>query len=63
MGENWIDRRAAAYALEQLSFGMTTASTRSVLALMGYLSWREAFVRHAADKKFSGLMVARPARQ
>ena len=61
MGEDWIDRRAAAYALEQLSFGMTTPSTRSAMALMGYLGWRQAFVRHAAEQKFSGLIYARPA--
>lgn len=61
--EDWIDRRAAAYALEQLSFGMTTPSTRSVMALLGYLGWREAFVRHAAEKTFAGLMHARPARR
>jgi asparagine synthase (glutamine-hydrolysing) len=63
MGEDWIDRRAAAYALEQLSFGMTTPSTRSAMALMGYLGWRQAFVRHAADSRFAGLMYARPARR
>lgn len=56
--DGWIDRRAAAYALEQLSFGMTTSSTRSVMALMGYLSWREAFIRHASAKNVAGLMVA-----
>jgi len=46
--EGWIDRKGAVYALEQLSFGMTTSSTRSVLALMGYLGWREAFIGHCA---------------
>jgi asparagine synthase (glutamine-hydrolysing) len=58
--EGWADRRAAAYALEQLSFGMTTSSTRSVMALLGYLSWREAFVRHAGGGKTTGLFSARP---
>ena len=46
--DGWIDRQGATYALEQLSFGMTTSSTRSVLALMGYLGWREAFKSHCA---------------
>ena len=41
--DDWIDRRAANYALEQLSFGITTSSTRSAMALMGYLGWRRAF--------------------
>ncbi len=59
--EGWIDRRAAAYALEQLSFGMTTSSTRSVMALLGYLSWREAFKRHARDEKTASLLSVRPA--
>lgn len=56
--EEWIDRHAAAYALEQLSFGMTTSSTRSVMALLGYLSWREAFIRHAREGKPAGLISA-----
>ena len=60
--EEWIDRRAAAYALEQLSFGMTTGSTRSVMALLGYLSWREAFVRRAREAQPAGLLSARGAR-
>lgn len=45
--DGWIDRKGAAYAVEQLSFGMTTSSTRSVLALMGYLGWRKAFIDHS----------------
>lgn len=58
--EDWVDRRAAAYALEQLSFGMTTSSTRSVMALLGYLGWREAFVQHARGGKTIGLFSTRP---
>ena len=46
--DDWIDRRAANYALEQLSFGIATSSTRSAMALMGYLGWRQAFIRHPA---------------
>ena len=44
--EAWIDKRGAREALQQLSFGMTTSSTRSVLALMGYLQWKESFLSH-----------------
>jgi asparagine synthase (glutamine-hydrolysing) len=60
VSEDWIDRRAAAYALEQLSFGMTTSSTRSVMALLGYLSWREAFIRHAREGKSAGFSARTP---
>ena len=59
--DDWIDHRAANYALEQLSFGITTSSTRSVMALMGYLSWRQAFIGHCAaagERKIAGLMSA-----
>ena len=52
--DGWIDRKGATYALEQLSFGMTTSSTRSVLALMGYLGWREAFKSHCARPPMDG---------
>jgi asparagine synthase (glutamine-hydrolysing) len=48
VNEAWIDKRGARGALQQLSFGMTTSSTRSVLALMGYLQWKEAFLAHCA---------------
>ncbi|MDP2356129.1 MAG: asparagine synthase-related protein [Beijerinckiaceae bacterium] len=44
--EAWIDKRGAREALQQLSFGMTTSSTRSVLALMGYLQWKDSFLAH-----------------
>jgi asparagine synthase (glutamine-hydrolysing) len=58
--EDWIDHRAANYALEQLSFGITTSSTRSVMALMGYLSWRQAFTGHAAGRQnVAGLIAAK----
>ena len=62
--DGWIDQRAANYALEQLSFGITTSSTRSAMALMGYLSWRQAFIRHctaAGGQEIAGLISARPA--
>lgn len=51
VNESWIDKRAARGALQQLSFGMTTSSTRSVLALMGYLQWKESFLSHCAASK------------
>jgi asparagine synthase (glutamine-hydrolysing) len=58
--DGWVDHRAANYALEQLSFGITTSSTRSVMALMGYLSWRRAFIGHAAGgQNVAGLISAR----
>lgn len=47
--EEWVDRRAALMAFEQVLFGLTSSSTRSVVALLGYLRWRDAFVRHCAD--------------
>jgi len=50
----WIDHNGATYALEQLSFGMTTSSTRSVLALMGYLGWRKAFIDHCTSHSADG---------
>lgn len=44
----WIDTRAARQALQQLSFGMATSATRSVMALMGYLQWRRSFLDRCA---------------
>lgn len=41
--ETWIDVKAARLALQQLSFGMASSSTRSVTALLGYLQWRRSF--------------------
>lgn len=40
----WIDAKGARLALQQLSFGMTSTSTRSVMALLGYLQWRRSFL-------------------
>ncbi len=40
----WIDVKAARLALQQLSFGMVSSSTRSVMALLGYLRWRRMFL-------------------
>jgi asparagine synthase (glutamine-hydrolysing) len=50
---SWIDRRGAREALQQLSFGMTSSSTRSVLALMGYLQWKESFLHHCASDEIA----------
>lgn len=44
---DWIDVPGARLALEQLSFGMATSSTRSVMALLGYLQWQQTFVELA----------------
>lgn len=43
----WIDIAGAHQALEQMTFGMATSSTRSVVALLGYLQWQETFKREA----------------
>jgi len=57
--EHWVDRRRASHALDQLSFGITTSSTRSAMALMGYLSWQKAIVRHVAEgQRIPGLISA-----
>lgn len=60
--EEWIDRRAASFALEQLAFGITTSSTRSVMALLGYLSWRQALLAHRSQEQ-AGLVYARRSLQ
>lgn len=49
--EGWIDVKAARHAFQQLSFGVSSSSTRSVLALMGYLQWRRAFLDRAATAR------------
>lgn len=46
--DGWVDANAARRALQQLSFGVTSSSTRSVMALMGYLQWRRAFLDRVA---------------
>jgi len=47
----WIDGNAARLALQQLSFGMASSSTRSVMALLGYLQWRRCFLDRFAIPK------------
>jgi len=47
----WIDIKAARLALQQLSFGVASSSTRSVMALLGYLQWRRLFVDRCAEPK------------
>ncbi|ACI94591.1 asparagine synthase family [Afipia carboxidovorans OM5] len=49
----WIDVKAARLALQQLSFGMASSSTRSVTALLGYLQWRRSFLDFCAQRKAS----------
>lgn len=49
--EAWVDARAARHALQQLSFGVTSSSTRSVMALMGYLQWKRSFVERATGSR------------
>lgn len=44
--DGWLDTKGARHALQQLAFGMQTSSTRSLMALMGYLQWRRSFVAH-----------------
>jgi asparagine synthase (glutamine-hydrolysing) len=53
----WIDRGQAQRAFEELSFGLMTGSTRSLVALLGYLRWRRAFLKaiHSQKEKSTGL--------
>lgn len=58
--ENWIDPGAARLALQQLSFGMASSSTRAVTALLGYLQWRRSFLdRCRGDHADAGAFQAR----
>ncbi|MFW8565639.1 asparagine synthase-related protein [Orrella sp. 11846] len=41
---DWIDLQKVQLSLEQLSFGMATSDTRSVVALLGYLQWQKNFM-------------------
>ena len=47
VSDDWIDVKGARHALQQLSFGISSSSTRSVMALLGYLKWRRSFVERA----------------
>ncbi|MBN8964542.1 MAG: asparagine synthase, partial [Rhizobiales bacterium] len=61
--DGWIDVAGARQALQQLSFGMASSSTRSVTALLGYLQWRESFLRHCeaiGNNVDDGHIEARP---
>jgi asparagine synthase (glutamine-hydrolysing) len=51
--DGWVDSRGAGAALEQLEFGIMNSSTRSLVALMGYLSWRKAFLREAGARRLA----------
>ena len=46
----WIHAPSVRAEIEALQFGLMNASTRSVVALMGYLAWQRAFLRHAAGE-------------
>jgi asparagine synthase (glutamine-hydrolysing) len=49
--DTWIDVKGARLALQQLSFGMASSSTRSVTALLGYLQWRQTFLDRCRESK------------
>lgn len=51
--EDWIDVGAVRRALQQLSFGVASSSTRSAMALMGYLQWRRSFLDRATAPESS----------
>lgn len=56
--EAWVDAKVARQALQELSFGVTSSSTRSVMALMGYLQWKRSFLDRAmsqSDDSHDGL--------
>ena len=42
--DDWISIPDARRALDELEFGLTSSSTRSVVALIGYLRWRRVFM-------------------
>lgn len=48
---DWLDVKAVREALQQLSFGMATSSTRSAMALMGYLQWKKSFLDHCHEAR------------
>lgn len=44
-----VDRRGVQRAFEELGFGVMKSSTRSLIALFGYLAWQRAFRRRVAS--------------
>ncbi len=46
----WVHAPSVRAEIEALQFGLMNASTRSVVALMGYLSWQRAFLRQAGGE-------------
>jgi asparagine synthase (glutamine-hydrolysing) len=46
-----IDKPLAQQAFEELGFGLMTSSTRSLVALLGYLRWRQAFLNAVNTQK------------
>jgi asparagine synthase (glutamine-hydrolysing) len=47
----WIDKPLTQRAFEELGFGLMTSSTRSLVALLGYLRWRQAFSKAVKAQK------------
>jgi asparagine synthase (glutamine-hydrolysing) len=47
----WINKPLAQQAFEELGFGLMTSSTRSLVALLGYLRWRQAFIKAVGAQK------------
>ncbi len=47
----WINMPLAQQAFEELGFGLMTSSTRSLVALLGYLRWRQAFITAVGTQK------------
>jgi asparagine synthase (glutamine-hydrolysing) len=47
----WINKPLAQQAFEELGFGLMTSSTRSLVALLGYLRWRQAFLKAVSSQK------------
>jgi asparagine synthase (glutamine-hydrolysing) len=42
--DGFVDRAGARRAFEELSFGLMTSSTRSMVALLGYQTWKRGFL-------------------
>jgi asparagine synthase (glutamine-hydrolysing) len=47
----WIEKTLAHQAFEELGFGLMTSSTRSLVALLAYLRWRQAFLKTVSSNK------------
>jgi asparagine synthase (glutamine-hydrolysing) len=47
--DGFVDPRGVRQAFEELRFGVMNSSTRSLIALFGYLTWRRAFLAELAE--------------